>query len=66
MKNEHFSPIDTDTYMCVSRSKKCLFFGRFGVLHLFEIRPFALLPTIFSAVMAVFPVSAVKYCPTSK
>ena len=31
-KNEHFLPPDTDTYVCVSGVKKCLFSEKFGVL----------------------------------
>ena len=50
-KQKHFLPPDTDTYVCVSGGKKLLFFGNFGALcfletPVFEIRPFALLPTI--------------------
>ena len=45
-KNEHFLPPDTHTYMCVSRGKKCSFFGKFGMLCFLEtpILKFALLP----------------------
>ena len=32
MKNKHFSPSDTHKYVCVSRSRKYSFFGKFGVL----------------------------------
>ena len=35
-KNEHFLPADKGTYVCVSGSKKCLFFGKFGVLCFLE------------------------------
>ena len=35
-KNEHFLSPDTHTYMCVSGSKKCLFFGKFGMLCFLE------------------------------
>ena len=38
-KNEHFSPPDTDTYVCVSGVKKCLFSEKFGVLA-FLLPPF--------------------------
>ena len=31
-KNEHLLPPDTQTYVCVSGNKKCLFFEIFGVL----------------------------------
>ena len=44
LKNEHILSPDTLTYMCISGSKKCSFFGKFGYLR-FEICPFALLPT---------------------
>ena len=45
-KNKHFLPPDTHTNMCVSGGKKCLFFGKFGVLCFLEtsILRFALLP----------------------
>ena len=33
-KNEHFLPPDTHTY--VRKGKKCLFFGKFGVLCFLE------------------------------
>ena len=35
-KNEHFLLPNTDTYVCVSVFKKCLFFGKFGVLCFLE------------------------------
>ena len=35
-KNEHFLPPDTRTYVWVSGGKKCLFFGKFGVLYFRE------------------------------
>ena len=40
------------TFVCVSRGKKCSFFGKFGVLFfscntLFKIHPFDILPTVF-------------------
>ena len=38
-KNENFSPSDPHTYVCVSRGKKCSFFGKFGV-HCFLEPPF--------------------------
>ena len=31
-KKEHLLPTDTDTDVCVSGTKKCSFFGKFGVL----------------------------------
>ena len=31
-KNKHFVPPDTHKYVSVSGSKKCSFFGKFGVL----------------------------------
>ena len=31
-KNEDFLPSDTQTYLCVSRGKKCSFFGKFDML----------------------------------
>ena len=40
LKNEHFFlPPDTNTYVCVSRGKKCLFFRKFGGLC-FLVTPF--------------------------
>ena len=36
LKNEHFLPPDTHTCVCVTEGKKCLFFGKFGVLCLLE------------------------------
>ena len=49
-KKEHFLPPDTQTYVCVTGGKKCSFIKKFDVLCFlktcFEIRPFALLPTI--------------------
>ena len=43
-KNEHFLP--PDTYVCVSRGRKCSFFGKLGVLCFLEILAlrFVLLP----------------------
>ena len=35
-KNENFLPPDTHMYVCVSGGKKCLFFGKFGVLCFLE------------------------------
>ena len=45
-KNEHFLPLDMQTYVCVSWGKKCSFFGKFGVLCFLEtsVLRFALLP----------------------
>ena len=45
-KNEHFLPPDTNIYLCVSGGKKCLFFGKFGVLCflVISVLRFALLP----------------------
>ena len=47
-KKDQFQLPDTLTYVCVSGTKKCSFFGKFGALFScdarFEIRPFALLP----------------------
>ena len=45
-ENKQVLPPDTHTYVCVSRSKKCLFFGNFGVLCFLEtpVLRFALLP----------------------
>ena len=45
-KNEHFLQPDTRTYVRVSGSKKCLFFGKFGVLCFPEtpVLRFAILP----------------------
>ena len=45
-KNKHFLPPDTNTCVCVSGGKKCLFFGNFGVLCFLEtpVLRFALLP----------------------
>ena len=45
-KNEHFLPSDTHTYVCGSGTKKCSFFGKFGVLFFFEtpVLRFAFLP----------------------
>ena len=31
-KIEHFLPLEMHTYVCVSGGKKCLFFGKSGVL----------------------------------
>ena len=44
-KNEHLPP-DTYTYVCVPGGKKCLFYGKFGVLCFLEtpVLRFALLP----------------------
>ena len=46
-------PPDTHTYVCVSGGKKCLFLENlacfFYLRHMFEIRPFALLPTLFKS-----------------
>ena len=36
-KNEHLSPPDKHTHVCVSGGKKCEFFGQFGVLCFLEI-----------------------------
>ena len=43
--SEHLPP-DTDTYVCVSGSRKCSFFGRFGVLCFLvtSVLKFAFLP----------------------
>ena len=60
-KNKHFLPSDTHTYVCVSGGKKCSFFGKLGVLFScntrFEIRSFALLPTIYQILLrlSLFP-----------
>ena len=35
-KNEHFLLPGMHTYLCVSGGKKCLFFGKFGVLRFLE------------------------------
>ena len=35
-ENEHLLPPDTQTYVCVSGGKKCLFFGKFVVLCFLE------------------------------
>ena len=35
-KNEHLLPPDTQTYVCVSGGKKCLFFEKFVVLCFLE------------------------------
>ena len=35
-KSEHFSLPDKRMYVCVSWGKKCLFFGKFGVLCLLQ------------------------------
>ena len=45
-ENEHFLPPDTHTHVCVSGGKKCLFFGKFGVLCFLEttVLRFVLLP----------------------
>ena len=45
-KNEHFLPPDTHTYVCVTGAKKCLFFGKFGVLCFLKtpVMRFAFLP----------------------
>ena len=45
-KNEYFLPPGTHMYVCVSGSKKCSFFGKFGVLCFLEtpVLRFALLP----------------------
>ena len=45
-KIEHFLLPDTYTYVCVSEGKKCLFFGKFGVLCFLvtSVLKFALLP----------------------
>ena len=36
-KSKHFLPPNTHTYVRVSGGKKCLFFGKFGVLCFLEI-----------------------------
>ena len=51
LKKELFLPPDTHTYVCVSRGKRCSFFGKLDVLCFswnthFEIHPFSLLATI--------------------
>ena len=45
-KNEHFLPPDTPTYVRVPGGKKCLFFGKFGVVCFLEtpFSRFTLLP----------------------
>ena len=45
-KNEHFVPLDTHTYVCVSGGKKCSFFGKFVVFCFLEtpVLRFAILP----------------------
>ena len=45
-KNEHFSPPDIHTYVCVSGGKKCSLFGKLGMLSFLEtpVLRFALLP----------------------
>ena len=45
-KNEHFLPLDTHTYVCVSGGKKCSFFRKFGLLCFLEtpVFRFAILP----------------------
>ena len=35
-KSKHFLPPDTHTYVCISGGKKCLFFGKFGMLCFLE------------------------------
>ena len=35
-KKEHFSPPDTHMYVCLSKGKRYLFFGKFGVLYFLE------------------------------
>ena len=52
-QNEHFLPPDTQTHVCVSEGKKCLFFQKIGRALLswnthIDIRPFDLLPTKIS------------------
>ena len=37
LKNQHFLPPDTHTYVCVLGGKKCSFFGKFGALCFLEI-----------------------------
>ena len=45
-KNEHFLLPDTQTFVCISGGKKCLLFGKFGVLCFLKtpVLRFALLP----------------------
>ena len=45
-KNEHLLPPDTHMYVCISGGKKCLFFGKLGVLCFLEtsVLRFTLLP----------------------
>ena len=51
-KNEHFLSPDTHTYVCVSGSKKCLFFRKLFSCYLcFENRLFVLLTTIYEALI---------------
>ena len=57
------------TFVCVSRGKKCSFFGKFGVLFfscntLFKIHPFDILSTVFCIhcfFIAVFSVASGKF-----
>ena len=46
LKNKHFLPSDTHTYVCISLGKKCSFFGNFSVLYFYvtSVLRFALLP----------------------
>ena len=37
LKNQHFLPPDTHTYVCVLGGKKCSVFGKFGALCFLEI-----------------------------
>ena len=56
-ENEHFLAPDTQTCVCISGGKKCLFFGKFDVIYFlvtFVLR-FASLPYYRRIVRLIFP-----------
>ena len=69
-KNEHFLRPDTDTYVCVSGGKKCLFFGKIGVICFLEapVIKFALCRiSFFFLVLTFFTLQLVyRRTPVSK
>ena len=63
LKSEHLLPPDTHMYVCVSRGKKCSFFGKLGVFCFLEtaVLRFALLPhyqqtNVFIYIYKHFPI----------
>ena len=62
-KKKHFSPPDMHMYVCLSKGKRYLFFGKFGVLYFLET-PFRDSPfqgfsqALFDDVYVIFPIHA--------